>query len=286
MMADWMRGLGRETMVAVQAARAAGRILLAEFGRVRRVWRKGPRDLVTSADLASERCIEGLLSARFPAIGFLGEEGGRRGAAGADHWIVDPLDGTTSFVAGLPTFAVCIALARGGRIESGVTFLPRLGELLVAQRGRGAFLNGRRLRVSRTARLGDAVLSLWHDPSVWTDRPLRDRLAGLGARARSVRSEGAGFSLAYVAAGRLDAYWEQDAWPWDLAAGALLVAEAGGRVTDDAGRPLDLGQRTILATNGRLHGAILGHLARKEVRRRSRTTREVHRNTERRGRKT
>jgi len=127
-----MKGLTPETVAAVRAARAAGRILLAEFGRGR----------------------------RFPAIGFLGEEGGRRGAAGADHWIVDPLDGTTSFVAGLPTFAVCIALARGGRIESGVTFLPRLGELLVAQRGRGAFLNGRRLRVSRTARLGDAVLSL------------------------------------------------------------------------------------------------------------------------------
>jgi myo-inositol-1(or 4)-monophosphatase len=277
-----MNGLSPETRAAVQAARAAGRILLSEFGRVRRVWRKGPRDLVTSADLASERCIEGRLSARFPAIGFLGEEGGRRGAAGTDHWIVDPLDGTTSFVAGLPTFAVCIALARGGRIESGVTLLPRLGELLVAQRGRGAFLNGRRLRVSRTARLGDAVISLWHDPSVWTDRPLRARLAGLGARARSIRTEGAGFSLAYVAAGRLDAYWEQDAWPWDLAAGALLVAEAGGRVTDEAGRPLDLGQRTVLASNGRLHHAILRHLAREERPSRSRTE-EGQPNTGRKG---
>jgi len=278
-----MKGLTPETAAAVRAARAAGRILLGEFGRVRRVWRKGPRDMVTSADVAAERCIDRLLAARFPAIGFLGEESGRRGAASEAHWIVDPLDGTTSFLAGLPTFAVCIALARGGRIESGVTFLPRLGELLVAERGRGAYLNGRRLRVSRTARLGDAVLSLWHDHSVWPDRPLRERLAGLAGRARSVRNEGAGFSLAYVAAGRLDAYWEQDASPWDMAAGALLVAEAGGRVTDDAGRQLDLGQRTILATNGRLHGAILRHLTRRDGRAGPTAARQRRGNNERKG---
>jgi myo-inositol-1(or 4)-monophosphatase len=252
--------LGRETRAAVQAARAAGRILMAQLGRVRRVWHKTPRDLVTSADVAAERCIARMLAARFPAIGFLGEEGGRRGAAGGDHWIVDPLDGTTSFVAGLPTFAVCIALARGGHTECGVTFLPRLGELFVAERGRGAFLNGRRIRVSATGRLADAMLILWHDHSVWGDARRRARLAALAGRARSVRSEGAGFSLAYVAAGRMDAYWEQSAAPWDVAAGALLVEEAGGRVTDDGGAPLRLAQPTILATNGRLHRAVLAHL--------------------------
>jgi myo-inositol-1(or 4)-monophosphatase len=233
---------------------------MAEFGRVRRVWRKGPRDLVTSADLAAERCISRMLCARRPRIGFLGEEGGWHGSAAGDYWIVDPLDGTTSFVQGLPTFAVCVALWRQGRVETGVILLPRLGELFVAERGRGAFLNGRRLRVSRTSRLADAMLVLWHDHSVWRDRRLRERLARLAGTARGVRSEGAGFSLACVAAGRVDAYWEQSAAPWDMAAGALLVAEAGGRVTDGGGDPLQLTQKTIVASNGRLHRRVLGYL--------------------------
>lgn len=257
-----MRRLSAETAAAVQAARAAGRLLLGEFGRVRRVSHKSPTDLVTSADLAAERCIRDRLAARFPSIGFLGEEGGRQGPAGPARWIVDPLDGTTSFVKGLPTFAVCIALARGDRIDSGVVFLPRLGELFVAERGRGAFLDGRRIHVSRAARLSEALLILWHDHSVWRDRRLRQRLAGLANAALGVRVEGAGFSLAYVAAGRADAYWEQSAAPWDIAAGALLVAEAGGRVTDGRGRPLALEQPTILATNGRLHGKVLRYLRR------------------------
>jgi myo-inositol-1(or 4)-monophosphatase len=254
--------LSAETTAAVLAARAAGRLLLGEFGHVRRVWSKSPTDLVTSADVAAERSIRGRLAARFPRIGFLGEEGGRRGPAGPRRWIVDPLDGTTSFVKGLPTFAVCIALARGDRVESGVVFLPRLGELFVAERGRGAFLNGRRIRVSRAARLADALLILWHDHSVWRNARLRSRLARLGRAAHAIRSEGAGFSLAYVAAGRADGYWEQSAAPWDIAAGALLVAEAGGRVTDGRGRALALDQPTIVATNGRLHRKVLGYLRR------------------------
>ena len=256
-----MRRFSRETGLAVRAARAAGKILLAHLGRVRGIREKGPKDLVTAADLAAERRIAAILSAGLPNVAFLGEESGRRGAASGDAcWIVDPLDGTTAFVRGLPTFSVCIALARGGRLETGVILLPRLGELLVAERGRGAFLNGRRIRVSRTARLGDAVLTLWHDDSVWRDRALRGRLAALALAARQTRVEGAGFSLAYVAAGRLDGYWEQSAGPWDMAAGVLLVEEAGGRVTDDRGRPLDLEQPTILASNGRLHGRILRFL--------------------------
>jgi myo-inositol-1(or 4)-monophosphatase len=255
-----MRRLSRETGLAVRAARAAGTILLVHLGRVRGIRKKGPKDLVTAADLAAERRIAAILAAGLPGAGFLGEESGRRGAAGEDCWIVDPLDGTTAFVRGLPTFSVCIALARRGRLQTGVILLPRLGELLVAERGRGAFLNGRRIRVSGTTRLGDAVLTLWHDDSVWRDRALRGRLAALALAARQTRVEGAGFSLAYVAAGRLDGYWEQSAGPWDMAAGVLLVEEAGGRVTDDRGRPLDLEQPTILASNGRLHGRILRFL--------------------------
>jgi myo-inositol-1(or 4)-monophosphatase len=135
-----------------------------------------------------------------------------------------------------------------------VILLPRLGELFVAERGRGAWLDGRPIRVSRRRDLATCVVALWHDDSVWRDRALRERIARLGLRVRSVRSGlGAVFSLAYVAAGRLDGYWEQSAHAWDLAAGALLVREAGGRVTDGAGRPLDLDQPTVAASNGHLH---------------------------------
>jgi myo-inositol-1(or 4)-monophosphatase len=250
---------GPETQAAIQAAEAAGRILLRHFGRVRGIRLKGAKDPVTAADTAAERSIRTSLARRFPHIGFLGEEGTT--VDGPDgRWIVDPLDGTIAFISGLPFFAVSIALERRGRIEAGAILLPRLGELFVAERGRGAWLNGQRIRVSRTARLADCVLSLWHDDTVWGDRRLRERIAGLALEVRSVRIFGAGFSLAYVAAGRLDGYWEQSAWPWDVAAGALLVSEAGGRVTDGKGRPFDPEQPTILASNGRIHRFLIAAL--------------------------
>jgi myo-inositol-1(or 4)-monophosphatase len=241
-----------ETQAAFQAAEAAGRILLRHFGRVRGVRLKGAKDPVTSADIAAERSIRVSLARAFPRIGFLGEEGTR--TDGPDgRWIVDPLDGTIAFIGGLPFFAVSIAFERHRRIEAGVILLPRLGELFVAERGRGAWLNGQRIHVSQTRRLSDAVISLWHDDSVWRDRRLQERIAGLALKVRNVRIFGAGFSLAYVAAGRLEAYWEQSAHPWDVAAGILLVMEAGGRVTDGAGRPIDIERPTILASNGRIH---------------------------------
>ncbi|MEK7220379.1 MAG: inositol monophosphatase family protein [candidate division NC10 bacterium] len=245
-----------ETCAAIEAAEAAGRILLRHFGRVRGVRLKGTKDPVTAADLAAERCIRASLARRFPAIGFLGEEGKASNGTGG-RWIVDPLDGTIGFIAGLPFFAVSIGLERKGKIESGVILLPRLGELFVAERGRGAWLNGQRLCVSRTVELGDCVISLWHDDTVWRDRGLCERITRLALRVRSLRIFGAAFSLAYVAAGRLDGYWEQSAKPWDVAAGALLVTEAGGRVTDGKGRPFTLEQSTILASNGRIHPRLI-----------------------------
>jgi myo-inositol-1(or 4)-monophosphatase len=254
-----------ETLAAVEAAEAAGRILLRHLDRVRGVRFKGAKDPVTAADIEAESRIQSLLRRRFPQIGFLGEEGGA--VEGTDgRWIVDPLDGTIAFISGLPFFAVCIALERRGRIEAGVLYLPRLGELFVAERGRGAFLNRRRLHVSQTTRLRDAVIALWHDDTVWSNRQLRERIAALALRVRNVRIFGAGFSLASVAAGRLDAYWEQSAKPWDVAAGALLVAEAGGRVTEGAGLPFDVNHTTILASNGRIHRRLVGALNGRPVR--------------------
>jgi myo-inositol-1(or 4)-monophosphatase len=254
-----------ETRAAIDAAEAAGRILLRGFGRVRGVRLKGPKDPVTAADAAAERCIRASLARRFPSMGFLGEEGTRADGPGG-RWIVDPLDGTLAFISGLPFFAVSIALERGGEIEAGVIFLPRLGELFVAERGRGARLNGRPIHVSTRARLIDCVIALWHDDTVWRDRRLRERIAGLALQVRNVRIFGAGFSLAYVAAGRLDAYWEQSACPWDVAAGALLVTEAGGRVSNGAGGPFDIHQSTILASNGRIHRRLVMALNGRPVR--------------------
>ena len=253
--------LAPETQAAVEAARAAGEILLRQLGRPRGIRLKSAKDPVTAADLAAERCIRALLSRRFPKIGYLGEEGtNTKGPDG--RWIVDPLDGTMVFIAGLPFFAVSIALERQGRIDVGVLYLPRLDEMFVAERGGGALLNGRRIQVSPTSRLQDCMIALWHDDSVWGNRALRERITGLALRVRNVRIFGAGFSLASVAAGRLDAYWEQSAYPWDIAAGALIVAEAGGRVTDGGGRPLDVNQPTILASNGRIHRRLVAALKR------------------------
>jgi myo-inositol-1(or 4)-monophosphatase len=244
--------IGPETQAAMEAAEAAGELLLRHVGRARGIRWKGAKDPVTEADVAAERCIRRTLARQFPRIGFLGEEGGA--VEGPDgRWIVDPLDGTIAFIAGLPFFAVSIALERASRIESGVLFLPRLGELFAAERGRGAWLNGRRVRVSSHSALADCVVSLWHDDSVWGDRKLRERIARLALAVRNVRIFGAAFSLAAVASGRLDAYWEQSARPWDVAAGALLVTEAGGRVTDGEGCPFDIAESTILASNGPIH---------------------------------
>jgi myo-inositol-1(or 4)-monophosphatase len=252
--------LRAETRAAVAAARAAGRILERRFGRVGPVRLKGPRDPVTRADGAAERAIRRLLARRFPRIGFLGEESGPIATGPDGRWIVDPLDGTIAFVAGLPTFGVSIALERRGRLEVGVMLFPRLGELFVAERGRGAWLNGRRIRVSRTREMARCVVSLWHEAGLWRDRRMRERVARVGAEVRSVAMVGACFSLAYVAAGRLDAYWERQAHAWDLAAGALLVREAGGRITGGAGQPFDLDEPSVVASNGRIHGRLVALL--------------------------
>lgn len=257
-----------ETRAAIEAATAAGRMLERHFGRAQGVRLKGPKDPVTATDVAAERCIRRLLARRFPQIGFLGEEGTTTGGAGGPggRWVVDPLDGTIAFIAGLPSFGVSIALERHGRVEAGVMLFPRLRELFVAERGRGAWLNGRRIRVSGRADLAHCVVSLWHDDTVWADRRLRERIARIGREVRSVAVFGACFSLAYVAAGRLDAYWEQSANPWDVAAGALLIREAGGRVTDGAGSAFDMERPTVLASNGRIHDRLVAFLSGRQVR--------------------
>ncbi|MER3451522.1 MAG: inositol monophosphatase [Thermus sp.] len=222
--------------------------------------KSGPTDLVTQADKESEEAIKALLLSRFPDHGFLGEEGGGD-APGGVRWVVDPLDGTVNYAHGFPFYGVSIALEVEGRVELGVILDTARGELFTALRGQGAYLNGRPIRVTGRQELLGSLLAtgfpydVAKDPENLTyfERALRK---GLLVR----RPGAAALDLAYVAAGRLDGFWEVKLNPWDVAAGWLLVEESGGRVTDLEGGPYRLGHRYIVATNGHIHQALLSVL--------------------------
>lgn len=250
----------------VKAARAAGRSLLRNLAKSSAlpITHKGRGDFVSTADLAAEKLIAAVLRRAFPAYGFLMEESGlEQGRDTARRWVVDPLDGTTNFLRGVPYFAISIAFQERDRIAGGVVFDPLRKEMFTAVRGQGAFLNGRKLTVSACNRISEGLIA--------TGVPLRspreaDDFAGqldtLRARLGGIRSMGAAaLDLAYVAAGRYDAYWEQRQAPWDIAAGMLLVEEAGGRCTDLAGNHTMLKSGTVLASNRHLHKVLQGILS-------------------------
>lgn len=253
---------------AIDAALAAGRIHRRYFRQPLEIGKKGPIDLVTAADLEVEREFRARIAAAFPDHDVLGEEAGQPASAapGASHrWIIDPVDGTTNFAHGLALFCVSIALEIDGAIALGVVYDPIGEELFTAERGEGARLNGARLRVSSRAAMIDAMLCTGFPYTVREARAEQVRVFGefLG-EARAVRRLGsAALDLAYVAAGRLDGFWEGQLHPWDVAAGVLLVEEAGGRVTNYAGGPLDLMHPQIAASNGLVHGQMIEILARR-----------------------
>jgi myo-inositol-1(or 4)-monophosphatase len=219
-------------------------------------------------DARVESLVVGRLRAAFPDDGILAEEGGAAAGRSTRRWIIDPLDGTTNYAHGLPIFAVSVALEADGRIELGVVYDPNLDELFVAERGAGASVNDTPLAVSATASLDESLLATGFPYNV-RETP-DNNLAEYGAfslRCHGVRRMGSAvIYLAYVAAGRIDGYWELSLGPWDAAAGSLLVEEAGGRVTNLAGGPLDLAAPTVVASNGRIHEAMLQVLT--DVRRR------------------
>lgn len=247
--------------VMVRAAEKAGRALIRDFGEVEQlqVSRKGPADFVSAADTKAERIVRQELAKARPDYGLLMEEAGRVDGADKEHcWIVDPLDGTTNFLHGLPHFAVSIALQRGPDVVAGVIYDPVKDEIFWAEKGVGAYLGDRRLRVSGRGRLPDALMA--------TGIPFLGRQEGEGhrkflaelesvmARTSGVRRWGAAsLDLAYVAAGRYDGFWETGLSPWDVAAGVVMVREAGGYVTEISGRAHRLESPTILAANDRLH---------------------------------
>ena len=248
-------------VTAVEAALAAGRIHRQFFRNNPDIRKKGPIDLVTAADLAAEQAFRVLIAARFPDHVVLGEEE-RNPASAAParcRWIIDPLDGTTNFAHGLALFCVSIALEVDGVLEIGVVYDPLGEELFVAERGRGARVNGRPMRVSRTDSLGDALLCTGFPYSIRDGQARQvDIFSRFLGGARAVRRLGsAALDLCYVAAGRFDGFWEEQLHSWDIAAGALMVSEAGGRVTRYDDGPIDLFRGQIVASNGPLHGQML-----------------------------
>ena len=250
--------MARELEVAVAAAETAGEVLRSGFGREQTVKYKGDVDLVTEVDERAEGVIGEVLREAFPGYGMLAEEGGRRQGEGDSRWIVDPLDGTTNYAHGLPIFAVSIALERAGEVVLGVVHDPMRGETYVAQRGSGATLNGEPIRVSDTDEPIRALLVTGFP----YDRADMRAAVGLFGRltelTQGVRRLGAAaLDLCYVAAGRLDAYYEKGLHAWDVAAGSLIIKEAGGRITDYRGRELDLEGREVVASNGLLHPVLL-----------------------------
>lgn len=253
---------------AVRAARAAGQVIHAKFNETREIKSKGKRDIVTDADFAADRTIKDILIGRFPGDRLLSEE-----AAAADRatlwkdierdeslavWIVDPLDGTTNYAHHLTLFCVSIALYQHGVVQLGVVYDPVHKELFAAERGCGATLNGKPIAVSPAATLEDAVAALEWGRAAAVRRHSSAILTRLAPHVMTMRSGGsAALSLCHVGAGRLDAYFHLSLAAWDVAAGALIAEEAGGRVTDPSGAAWTVNSRSFIASNGTLHRTFL-----------------------------
>ncbi|WP_213527554.1 inositol monophosphatase family protein [Paenibacillus sp. J31TS4] len=261
------------TAVAVNTAAKAGEWIKTRLGAHSQLALKtSPQDLVTEVDKGAESMIRKLILTHFPGHSFLGEEGVLPGPAAskealekhreADYlWIVDPIDGTTNFVHGFPFFSVSIALAHKGEVIVGVVYDPIRDELFVGEKGKGAYLRGRRMEVSGEDKLGDSLLGTGF-PANPLFLPLNlEGIRLLAPEVRNIRTAGsAALHLAYVAAGRLSGFWEIGLSVWDIAAGSLLVQEAGGQASDLTGAPFSLEVRNIVASNGRIHEPFLQKL--------------------------
>lgn len=246
--------------IAMRAARQAGRVLLRYYERTEQltVQDKGRNDFVSEVDRSAETAIVKELRSKYPSHAILAEEGGRQG--GSDTvWIIDPLDGTTNYLHGFPQFAVSIGLQSRGKLELGVVYNPLSEEMFTAARGQGAHLNDRRLRVANRTGLDGALIGTGFP---YRDQHRLDRYLGMlkvvMQQAAGIRRPGsASLDLAFVAAGRTDGFWELGLSPWDMAAGALLISEAGGTATDLAGGGRFLETGNIVAANLKVHRALL-----------------------------
>jgi myo-inositol-1(or 4)-monophosphatase len=246
--------------VAVEAARVAGKFLKQNVGKIKTIEQKdgSERNLVTEIDKRSEEMIVEMIRKHFPSHEILAEERGSQGSS-KTKWIIDPLDGTTNFTHGLPVFCVSIGIEHDGEIIAGVIYDPNLDEIFTAEKGKGAYLNGRRMRVSQTQTLSKSLLVTGFPYNI-AENPNHavERFVNFLMKAQAVRRMGsAAIDLAYVACGRYDGFWEVALNPWDMAAGMLLVQEAGGTVTDFQGGKFSIYQKEILASNGLIQSEML-----------------------------
>lgn len=252
--------------VMIEATRKAGRKLARDFGEVGelQVSKKGPADFVSAADLKAEQVLVEELTRLRPGYGFLAEERGvQEGTDKSHRWIIDPLDGTTNFLHAIPHFCISVALEREGEVVAGVIHNPSTNEIFWAEKGKGAFLNNeKRLRVAARRHLDESVLATGipflgkpgHGQFLKELHQITQRVAGVR------RFGSAALDLAYVAAGRFDGFWERDLQPWDMAAGALMVVEAGGRVTTIDGERFTSAAQTVIAANTDIHPLLLDRI--------------------------
>jgi myo-inositol-1(or 4)-monophosphatase len=253
--------LARE--VAIAAARSAGDLLRRRVDSIREVRHKSAVDIVTDVDLQSEQEVTATLLATFPTHAILGEEGGARpGSDARFRWIIDPLDGTTNYAHGFPFFCVSIGLEVEGRLTLGVAYAPSLDELFVAEAGRGATVNDRPIHVSSTSDLTQALLATGFPYDRAEVPRAMKSFEVLSLKSQAIRRAGSAvLDLCYVACGRLDGYWEHHVEAWDMAAGGLMVIEAGGGVTATDGSRFSVDGGQVLASNGHLHAALTSTLA-------------------------
>ena len=244
--------------VATEAARRAGQVLMSHYRTGLEVRHKGRGNVVTEADLLAERAILDLIQAEFPDDTIMSEESERQEGSSPHIWIIDPLDGSKNYAYGLPHFCVAIGLTQGSEPLLGVTYDPLKDELYYAQRGKGAFLNGMPIHVSEKPTVRESLvgLDLGYDDA--TGKKVLELIHGIWPGVQGFRIMGSiGMGLAYVASGRLDLYFHQYSYPWDMASGIPLVREAGGVITDRAGMPIAVTSRGILAGNASVHADFL-----------------------------
>jgi len=241
--------------IAVLAAKKAGILLENKLGQRRKVAYKGAVNLVTEMDLLAEKVIVSIISRYYPNHNILAEEKTARQRNSPFRWIIDPLDGTTNYAHGYPTFCISIALEKEGKIILGVVYDPMRDELFLAERKKGARLNGKKIHVSSTSKLSLSLLATGFPYDLRESLVNNfDHFHNFALRVHAVRRAGsAALDLCYVAAGRFDGFWEMKLGPWDLAAGSLIVREAGGKFTDFSGKSLGLDGQRVLASNGKIH---------------------------------
>jgi myo-inositol-1(or 4)-monophosphatase len=245
--------------VALKAVKAGGSLLRKHFGKVHSISHKGEINLVTEADRQSEEMIVGIIQEHYPDHSILAEETGDTRKSSPFKWIIDPLDGTTNYAHGYPFFCVSLAIEYHGEIWYGAVYDPLKEELFTAEKGKGTYLNGKQIKVSSTPHLNESLLCTGFPYDVRNDiestiLPFRNFLM----KAQAVRRDGsAALDLCYIAAGRFDGFWEQRLSPWDVAAGGLLITEAGGTLSNFKGEPFCIYDKEIVASNGKIHSQMI-----------------------------